>query len=116
VFFDVRNDSDALYAHYDIRLRGVEDVQLMENASRDGPIWKKRYLNSLPRCIKNDTVLDADSHHWEEVQQKGKKLFPLSAEAPTRSSTPGPCQQTFRRIAPMEWLSYPGCGVGTGES
>jgi exonuclease 3'-5' domain-containing protein 1 len=34
VFFDVRNDSDALFAHLGIALKGVEDVQLMENATR----------------------------------------------------------------------------------
>lgn len=28
VFFDVRNDSDALYSHYGIKLDGVRDVQL----------------------------------------------------------------------------------------
>ncbi|MBE3049508.1 hypothetical protein IMZ48_44815 [Candidatus Bathyarchaeota archaeon] len=26
VFFDVRNDSDALYAHFSIKLHGIEDV------------------------------------------------------------------------------------------
>jgi exonuclease 3'-5' domain-containing protein 1 len=75
VFFDVRNDSDALYTHYDIRLQGVEDVQLMENAGRDGAIWRKRFVSGLGRCIKNDTVLDGDSKHWEDVQENGKKLF-----------------------------------------
>src|SRR5689334_19054318 len=34
VFFDVRNDSDALHHHFGIRLQGIEDVQLMENAAR----------------------------------------------------------------------------------
>ncbi|PGH06939.1 hypothetical protein AJ79_06413 [Helicocarpus griseus UAMH5409] len=34
VFFDVRNDSDALYAHYGIKLQGVRDIQLMESARR----------------------------------------------------------------------------------
>ncbi|WKT43879.1 3'-5' exonuclease domain [Fusarium oxysporum f. sp. vasinfectum] len=34
VFFDVRNDSDALHFHYSIKLDGVRNVQLMENARR----------------------------------------------------------------------------------
>lgn len=34
VFFDVRNDSDALFAHFGVALQGVEDVQLMESATR----------------------------------------------------------------------------------
>lgn len=29
VFFDARNDSDALFAHFGVALHGVEDVQLM---------------------------------------------------------------------------------------
>ncbi|KAK5989215.1 Succinate dehydrogenase assembly factor 4 [Cladobotryum mycophilum] len=33
-FFDVRNDSDALYSHFGIKLRGVWDIQLMESANR----------------------------------------------------------------------------------
>lgn len=34
VFFDVRTDSDALYAQFGIRLAGIIDLQLMEVASR----------------------------------------------------------------------------------
>lgn len=34
VFFDVRTDSDALYAQFGIRLAGIIDLQLMELASR----------------------------------------------------------------------------------
>ncbi|KAH6670407.1 hypothetical protein B0J14DRAFT_618744 [Halenospora varia] len=48
VFFDVRNDSNALFRHFGIRLMGVVDLQLMENLSRAG---------------------------GEEVKEKGKKLF-----------------------------------------
>jgi hypothetical protein len=34
VFFDVRNDSDALYYHFGISLAGVHDIQVMEFAVR----------------------------------------------------------------------------------
>ncbi|KAL5416306.1 hypothetical protein PMIN06_000443 [Paraphaeosphaeria minitans] len=34
VFFDVRNDSDALFSHFGIRLDGVQDLQAMELASK----------------------------------------------------------------------------------
>ena len=43
VFFDVRTDSDALYAQYGIRLAGIIDLQLMEVASRS-------------RCVTSDFV------------------------------------------------------------
>jgi hypothetical protein len=35
VFFDLRNDSDALHHHFGVRLDGVEDIQLIENAAHD---------------------------------------------------------------------------------
>ncbi|KAK3117440.1 hypothetical protein LTR53_001205 [Teratosphaeriaceae sp. CCFEE 6253] len=35
VFFDIRNDSDALFGLYEIRVAGIEDLQLMELASRN---------------------------------------------------------------------------------
>jgi len=35
VFFDVRNDSDALYSHFHISLAGVIDLQVMEFATRN---------------------------------------------------------------------------------
>jgi exonuclease 3'-5' domain-containing protein 1 len=31
VFFDVRNDSDALFAHFGVALQGIADVQLLES-------------------------------------------------------------------------------------
>jgi exonuclease 3'-5' domain-containing protein 1 len=31
IFFDVRNDADALFAHFGIHLRGTLDLQLLEN-------------------------------------------------------------------------------------
>lgn len=50
VFFDVRNDSDALYSHYGIKLQGVRDIQLMESASRPG---RRAFVSGLSKCIEN---------------------------------------------------------------
>ena len=33
VIFDIRNDSDALFSHYQISVDGIKDLQLMELAS-----------------------------------------------------------------------------------
>lgn len=52
VFFDVRNDADALYRHYDISLQGVCDIQLMELGARSGC---KKYVNALDTCITVDS-------------------------------------------------------------
>lgn len=73
VFFDVRNDSDALHHHYGVRLEGVEDVQLMENASRRG--WRT-YLKGLERCIAEAVPTSAEEKkRWKEVKEAGVKLF-----------------------------------------
>ncbi|KAI6346621.1 hypothetical protein MCOR25_010985 [Pyricularia grisea] len=75
VFFDVRNDSDALHAHFGIRLAAVEDIQLMENATRKRGMLK--YLNWLDKCIAENTaaMLPSEKDAWMTAKDKGKKLF-----------------------------------------
>lgn len=74
VFFDVRNDSDALYHHFGVRLLGVEDVQLMENASRLQS--RRRFLNGLARCISRDAPISwEEREEWNEIKQQGVDLF-----------------------------------------
>ena len=73
VFFDVRNDSDALYSHYKIRLAGVQDLQLMELATRG---FGRRLVNGLARCIEREGGLSAvESREWRQSKDKGKLLF-----------------------------------------
>lgn len=52
VFFDVRNSSDALFAHFGVALQGVEDVQLMESATRKTTA-SRRFLSSLDECVED---------------------------------------------------------------
>ncbi len=74
VFFDVRNDSDALYSHFGIRLQGVEDVQLMENATR--PNDRREYVCGLDRCIQYDAPLSpTEKLEWKAAKQRGVELF-----------------------------------------
>lgn len=73
VFFDVRNDSDALFAHYGIDLKGIEDVQLMENAARPG---RRRYIIGLEKTIQNFApITPAEKQTWSAVKDKGLHLF-----------------------------------------
>ncbi|KAI9705150.1 MAG: hypothetical protein M1812_008294, partial [Candelaria pacifica] len=73
VFFDVRNDSDALYAHFGIRLAGIQDIQLMELATRS---FSRRCVNGLSRCIERDAVMTpSEKGIWASVKEKGLKLF-----------------------------------------
>ena len=75
VFFDVRNDSDALFFHYQIALRGIEDVQLMENATR--PPGSKTFLNGLKKCInKQDAPISiAAKQVWNQIKARGEMLY-----------------------------------------
>jgi len=73
VFFDVRNDSDALFSHFRISLAGVHDIQLMELATRT---YSKRCINGLTKCIEKDISLTVSERGaWKETKEKGLDLF-----------------------------------------
>lgn len=73
VFFDVRRDSDALYHHFHITLRGVQDLQLMELATRKYP---KKTVAGLRQCILSDLKLkEVNRRNWIEAKEAGSKLF-----------------------------------------
>ena len=73
VFFDVRNDSDALFSHYGIKLACIHDIQLMELATRS---FSRRCVNGLTKCIERDINLSMSERKvWKETKEKGLDLF-----------------------------------------
>jgi len=73
VFFDIRNDSDALFSLFGVHVAGIEDVQLMEVASRTS---SKRLLNGLAKCIERDAPISlTDKREWRAVKDEGHRLF-----------------------------------------
>lgn len=73
VFFDVRNDSDALFGHYGISLAGIQDLQLMEIASRVGD---RRRVNGLAKCIEYDTGMTySEKIDWKRIKDAGVRIF-----------------------------------------
>jgi len=74
VFFDVRNDSDALFAHFGVALQGVEDIQLMESATRT-TTRSRKYLNGLAKCVEQCVLYDIDRASWKLAKEKGERLF-----------------------------------------
>lgn len=73
-FFDVRNDSDALYAHFQVRLQGVYDIQLMEFATRCRSSGD--YVRGLAKCIEYHCMLDdAEKDMRRGIKEKGRALF-----------------------------------------
>jgi exonuclease 3'-5' domain-containing protein 1 len=77
VFFDVRNDSDALFTHFGVALRGVQDVQLMESATRKTTVSRK-FLSSLAKCDENNVLMifsGSGQAGWKLAKEKGERLF-----------------------------------------
>lgn len=111
VFFDIRHDSDALFGHFKVAVRGIHDLQLMELATRGS---HKRHVNGLAKCIDRDSgLLPSVKSNWTAVKEKGKQLFlpenggsyavfdkrPLSDEIATY------CVQDVTYL-PVLWLAY----------
>lgn len=73
VFFDVRNDSDALFSHFQISLAGVVDLQVLEYATR---LFKKQFVNGLSKCIERDLALPVSQRlECRLIKEKGVELF-----------------------------------------
>jgi exonuclease 3'-5' domain-containing protein 1 len=73
VLFDVRNDSDALFSHYNIRLDGIQDLQLMELATRSG---SKKYVAGLAKCIERDSpISNLRKSEWKRRKDEVTKSF-----------------------------------------
>ncbi|KAK1976524.1 exonuclease [Colletotrichum cereale] len=111
VFFDVRNDSDALFAHFGVKLDGVQDLQLMEFASREA---RKSFLCGLAKCIDRDSPLSpGERQEWTAVKDTGRRLFdpPSGGSYSVFNKRPLPreillyCIQDVRYL-PQLWLVY----------
>lgn len=76
VFWDVRQDSDAMFHHFSIRLGGVVDAQLMELASRRTPDRNK--LSSLFTAVSVDWkawMVGDDFWDWKRSFREAKDYF-----------------------------------------
>lgn len=74
VFFDVRNDSAALFAQYRIDLKGVHDLQVMEFARRPGR--RGKFVSGLAKSIEKDANLGyLDRKRFLDTKEAGKNLF-----------------------------------------
>ncbi|KAJ4348307.1 uncharacterized protein N0V89_009681 [Didymosphaeria variabile] len=76
VFFDVRNDSDALFHHFGIELRGIQDLQVMELATRGGR--NRERVNGLSRCIEFgliNVLTPLQRSQVKTIKARGAELF-----------------------------------------
>jgi exonuclease 3'-5' domain-containing protein 1 len=114
VFFDVRNDADALFAHYQVKLRGVEDIQLMESASRK-TTHHRRLLNGLARCIE-DIISGTEVRVWKQAKEAGKKVFAQATNEchnvfdtrPITNSVAAYCAGDVQYL-PLLWRTHVSC-------
>ncbi|TVY13036.1 hypothetical protein LARI1_G009337 [Lachnellula arida] len=80
VFFDVRNDSDALFSQFKISLAGITDLQVMEYGTRS---FRRQFVSGLSKCIDRDLDLSySQRSKCQHVKEEGLKLF-----APGRGGT-----------------------------
>lgn len=112
VFFDVRSDSDALYSHFQIKLAGVQYLQLMELAKR--PLGRKRLVSGLGKCIEYDASLTLlEKVAWKADKAKGISLFDpkrggsykVFSERPLRQDIKEYCIQDTKYL-PHLWAIY----------
>ncbi|KAK4983379.1 hypothetical protein LTR66_008847 [Elasticomyces elasticus] len=111
-FFNVRNDSDALFALHGIKLQGIVDIQLLELAARPGN--NKCYLKGLAKCIELHCPMSRlERADWVVTKIAGKRLFhPESGgsytvfdERPLRSEIVKYCVQDVARL-PDLWRVF----------
>lgn len=113
VFFDVRNDSDALYSKYQINLAGIHDLQLMELTTRT---FSRRCVNGLSKCIERDAPLSSNERLvWARIKENGRRLFApekggryeVFNERPLADDIRLYCAQDVQ-ILPRLWKHYDG--------
>jgi exonuclease 3'-5' domain-containing protein 1 len=72
--FDVRNDSDALFSLFSVRVAGMIDIQVLELASRRGR--DRKYVSGLAKCIEYDSGLSYQNKiRFKQTKDYGSKLF-----------------------------------------
>ena len=72
IFWDVRNDSDALFSLYGINLAGVYDAQLLEVTYKRLRIGSTKYLKGLADAV---TTYVKPGANWSQVKNTGKALL-----------------------------------------
>jgi exonuclease 3'-5' domain-containing protein 1 len=77
-FWDIRNDADALWAHYNAHLLNITDIKLLENAFREGD---KTFVKGLDNCVKTDLNIQPASwltKTWTRTKHEIKGLMDIN--------------------------------------
>lgn len=102
--WDVRNDADALWAHYKVGLAAVTDIQLLENASRPARHDKSR-LMGLESAIRYDLRWGyKDRQRWLRTKQDIRQLMPTGvfSKRPMDDKTIEYCVNDVKKLPDLE--------------
>lgn len=76
VWFDPRNDADALYHQFQILPQGIFDLQLAEVADRRSRGLNVTYVSGLQKCLSQCPNLGIEERHFaKEISRIGKSLY-----------------------------------------
>lgn len=76
VWFDPRNDVDALYHQFGISPNGIFDLQLAEVAERRNRGFNVNYVQGLHKCLTQSPQLSNDQKTFaQRINELGKRLF-----------------------------------------
>lgn len=105
VFFDVRNDSDALFNNFQIDLHGIIDVQLLELASRPG---QGRFLKGLAKCISENSSISLRQYlEWRKTKNDGALMFTPEKGGSYEVFEQRPLSSTIKQYCAEDVLQLP---------
>jgi exonuclease 3'-5' domain-containing protein 1 len=114
LFRDVREESDAIYHHFKVKLDGVLEVWLfMMTANSQGWYSATRYRPGLYKTILNGVDMDVDTKNkWIAAKNNGKALWNPDQDGSFDRFTDHKCSQRSSSIAAV--ISYI-CAPYTGK-
>lgn len=74
IVYDVRNDANALFHLYQVKLGGVLDLQLLELAIRTHKEESLRLLHGFSKTLERFMSIPIE---WTKVKEAGSKLFAI---------------------------------------
>ncbi|KAK0953854.1 hypothetical protein LTS01_024183 [Friedmanniomyces endolithicus] len=102
VFFDIRNNSDALLGLHDICDAGIEDLQLMELA-------RGTSRNDISTCIERDSALPlVEKRKWKFNKERGRKLFDPALGGGNAVFDERPLSSEMERYCMQDVIHMPG--------
>ena len=94
VSFDVRNDSDALYSYFQVKVADVQDVRLLGKAIR---IFNWQCVYALAKCIETDAPMSSTAGKWS--RKRGQSYLTPRQAAHTKILTSGRSRKISKSIA-----------------